>query len=86
MMKNTHGEMDKRPEWSHTRYCRDHRGHGPLFPCPSYPDGVLARIALESSQYREMIHDPEWRERQIANGIPPIVLDIFEVLAEGEGT
>jgi hypothetical protein len=31
-----------------------------------------------------MIRDQKWRARQIANGVSAVVLDIFEILDDGE--
>ncbi len=73
-----HGRID-RADW--TRICREHGRHGWLYPCPAYDQETLAEIAQADIEYRQMVNDPAWIERQREAGIPAEVLAIFQILA-----
>lgn len=67
---------------SHMRRCDTHGWHGSLYACEAYSDDTLRGIAESAERYRTQQADPEWRARQIANGVPEIVLDIFRELSD----
>lgn len=70
----------------HIRRCDAHGEHGPLYPCPEYDRETLANIAGGTARYMSNLRDPAWRERQIANGMPPVVMAAFMAMAGVEPT
>jgi hypothetical protein len=76
----THGKMSVRPEWTHCRECAVHGQHGPLYACPEYSFAVLAEIANAEAKYVANLHDLVWCHKQIAGGVPPMILEMFRTM------
>ena len=72
-----HGELNK----DGFRFCKYHKQHGPLYPCPKYSKKVLKKITLQSEAYVNNLQDPIWCNKQIENGLPPEGIMIFRILA-----
>jgi hypothetical protein len=77
----THGKMSMREEWAHSRECAVHGQHGPLYACPEYSTEVLAEIANAKAKYVANLRNPEWRQKQIAGGVSPTILELFRVMS-----
>ena len=67
--------------WSHCRHCAVHGWHGSLYTCLAYPEAVRQEIEAADQRYRANLADPAWQQRQLNNGVPPVVLVVFRALA-----
>jgi len=54
--------------------------HGSGYPCPQYDAATLAEIATDSERLFAAMETPGWRARQMANGVPRVVLDIYDAM------
>lgn len=67
---------------SKNRWCEHHDCmHGPLYVCPSYPEGLKEEIRKDSADFKAMLADPAWIEEQRRNGAPPEVLVIMRLFS-----
>lgn len=62
------------------RWCAAHgRWHGNLYICPEYPEALKARIRTHGEEFRANLGDPEWVDRQVADGVPRSVINVFKL-------
>lgn len=67
--------------WAHARWCDGcQRHHGWLYTCDSYSAELKAEIAVREEKYLRNLADPVWCQRQVDNGVPPVVISIFRAM------
>lgn len=62
------------------RECTTHpHGHGQFYICPSYSLEIVREIEETQVEFCNNLRNLQWRNQQIALGIPPDVLAAFDL-------
>ncbi len=63
------------------RICKKHGEHGDLYQCEEYDEKTIAEINEMNQAYLASLKNKEWRDSQIKNGVPSLIIDCFSALA-----